>query len=437
MAAAPLVSSHEEVYRVVREKQLLSADELFDLARSRSADGDRRLFLYCAGASGKAKRNLQSTIDVIWASDAGLPGASASRESSHAAPLTAARLSELARLARRAPPMGAAEAAAAKAAPFVKTAWPKALDKITSLTKTLPQGEVGLLDHFRARAEWVIKPRGGTWRLRDFYEMLVVARGEASLAGAFPSLSDEGGISVPRTRSGWEAMLRQGVAEPPLPFAALSAEQLAEAVAEMRFTLSCGSLSWRPSRAAGEAWHQHGWIEEMPKDPEFENDTFQFVPFEERLVRLSARRHVEDHQLLAIFRVAAKLGHTVEQTVGFQVKRGCLVLDAGAKRGRFTTHKSVNTTFGAICAQASVAEGLGMLKDMDLTQRRGKKRGSPMLTSGRSSQARPVPALLAEALLALTAEASNKGELGDQKKQKTKSGVAKAKARAEGEGEGT
>ncbi|CAK0903970.1 unnamed protein product, partial [Prorocentrum cordatum] len=43
-----------------------------------------------------------------------------------------------------------------------------------------------LFDRFGRPAEVVFCPRGGRWRLRDFYELLVACRSEPPLAAAGP-----------------------------------------------------------------------------------------------------------------------------------------------------------------------------------------------------------------------------------------------------------
>lgn len=221
--------------------------------------------------------------------------------------------------------------------------------------------------------ELVVRPRGGLWRLRDFYEVLAECRAAASgaaasggaaaaLARASPSSCGSGGFRIPRTELGWHAMLRAAVATPRIQFGELSPEQRDAAAADLRFSVACGALPWRPSQGTfgdggkNDVGVQDRWIDEMPEDPKFEVNSLDWLPFEEKVVHISAYNHVEDHHLLAIVKALEACGHSVQQTSGFKMDKGGNLLITGSKARRPTHKGKGNTPFGLICAHATVAE---------------------------------------------------------------------------------
>mmetsp|Transcript_152458 Transcript_152458/g.270487 ORF Transcript_152458/g.270487 Transcript_152458/m.270487 type:complete len:501 (-) Transcript_152458:71-1573(-) len=205
-----------------------------------------------------------------------------------------------------------------------------------------------LFDGYKHRAEIVFRPRDCLWRLRDFYELLVACRQEEVLAGASPSSAPGGGLCIPRSETGWQGLLRAGVAASKLHFSDLSKAALAEASAELRFGLACGALPWRSPSDDSDSW-----VHSMPADAAFEKDSLQSVACaEERLVRVYAHHHVEDRQLEAFVRCLEACGHTVEQTVGFKRQDGRLHISGDsvftAKR-----HKGAST-FGMLACPSVV-----------------------------------------------------------------------------------
>ena len=103
--------------------------------------------------------------------------------------------------------------------------------------------EASLLTHLNQRAlyieaEIVFRPRCGLWRLRDFYELLVACRQQEGLAATAPSRAPAGGLRLPRSEEGWQAMLAAGLAKEKA-FGKLSKEEKEAAAAEMRLCSAC------------------------------------------------------------------------------------------------------------------------------------------------------------------------------------------------------
>lgn len=220
-----------------------------------------------------------------------------------------------------------------------------------------------LFDHYGLRAEAVFAPRGGLWRLRDFYEVLLACRDLAGspLAGVLPSQSRGGGLRIPRSEPGWRSMLRSGVASPRAPFAELSQAQRAAAASEVRFGIACGALPWpRPGTGGGGEppgqEEDDSWVVAMPRDPSFEVCSLAGVPAEERLVRIYANKHVEDWQWLAVLRGFEACGHSIQQTVGFKIDGGAMRVTSS--RSRASRHKKggSNVAYAAIAAPTCAAE---------------------------------------------------------------------------------
>lgn len=373
----------------MRGRKIHTAEELFLLAQEQGNAGDLRLLLYCSGTGGM-KRNLQATVNNIWTPDGGVPAGSAAHaalaDPRHLAPLTEARLRDCKQRARQLP-----KGQQALGGVDVKVQSRKGLSRILHAgTGAGAQSPVQLFDQYGTRAEVVVRPRSGIWRLRDFYEVLVACRGEAALEGVAPSAASEGGFSIPRTEAGWHAMLRAGVATPRAPFSELTPAQRTAAAADVRFSLACGALRWRPPGTAqgSGASTAETWIDAMPCDPSFEVDTLVGMAWEEQLVRLWANNHVEDRHWLAILRAFEACRHTVQQTSGFKVKRGNMLV-SGSKVSTSRHKHGATIAFGALCAQACVAEVDG----------EGQQSRQLLFHPGRSG--RQTPACEAQPLLAL------------------------------------
>eukprot|EP00930_Biecheleria_cincta_P056771 TRINITY_DN4282_c0_g2_i1.p1 TRINITY_DN4282_c0_g2~~TRINITY_DN4282_c0_g2_i1.p1 ORF type:complete len:420 (-),score=91.60 TRINITY_DN4282_c0_g2_i1:137-1396(-) len=345
--------SHKEVYELVRKRQILTDDQLWDLAQKLSGKGDHCLLNYCSGSNGIKKRNLQATIDVIWMDEASAAkAASHGPDAVHCRILSAKQLDALKKRARNSVPV----ARLGTLGKVVDKKRPVGLMCIRDAcldAKMQSSGKEVLFDHLGHRAEMVFRPRCGIWRLRDFYELLVACQEEPDLQGAQPSLSAEGGFRFPRGESGWHAMLRAGVATPRIPFVELTHDQKAAASPEIRLGSACGSLCWNP--AGPEAYKE--WIEELPKDQSFEKDTLTNVAAEERLVHLWSKNHVEDRHWRALLQVLEACEHSVRQTTGFAMVKGVMQITGSAARS--TKHKygeSKRTTFGIQAAKAAVEE---------------------------------------------------------------------------------
>jgi len=353
-------SSHEEVYRFVRHKRIHAADELFRVAKERSAKDSGALLVFCCGCDDiSMKRNLQQEIDAMWMPDTGLQSIDPSGESqvvrAHLKPLSETRLRALktqARAPAKRPRSGIPAQHVQIATPPSKNAcFLQASEQLRCSRKR----DLTLLDSLACRGEAVFRPFGGVWRLRDFYEVLVAVREDPTLAGVAPISTAEGGFRIPRSEDGWRALLRAAVATPRIPFDELTVSQRLAASAEVRFGIGCGALPWQPP-SEQEQDPQHAWIDAMPEDPLFEVDVLRGLPLEERLVRLWSHRHVEDSHLFAIVRAFEACEHLLQETVGFKLKDGAFKITG--RRLLAPRHKSDarKGTFGAICAQAAVAE---------------------------------------------------------------------------------
>lgn len=428
-----VASSHEEVYRLVRERRIHLAEELYRLSEERRSVGEGSLWLYCTGQhAGQVgmKKTLQSTIDLMWVADE-VPSCPARRadgvSAAHAAPLTSSRLLELKRNARLVPRLpGSAEPIARRMSlagvtrirdAKVNSQGCSTASQPTSSSRTT-SAQVHLFDSSGPRAEVVMTPRNRTWRLRDFYEILVACQAEGALAGTRPSAAPEGGFAIPRAEAGWHALLRAGKAKPRVQFEQLTPVEARAAAAEIRFSHFCGNLTWRPPAAASKdstatseeeekKKRRQAWVDAMPNDPQFEVDTLANLPFEERVVRLWADNWVEDRQWLALLRALEACKHVVIETTGFKLARGNMQVT-----GR--THTAIHhrsrgaVTFGATVAQVGLAE---LTLDAELLAE-GRRRG-PWMASGsdRCSKARPEWGLGfgTEVLLALAAAAPGRG----------------------------
>jgi len=377
-------SSHEEVYRLVRHQKIHAADELFRIAKEMSAKDSGALLLYCCGSDGTSmKRNLQSEIDAMWTPDIGLQSTVASSggdlpsaSQAHLKPLSAPRLRALKAQARAPakPPLSGIPAqhvqistAAGKKACFLEA---------SETNRRARRSGPTLFDSFACRGEAVFRPFGGVWRLRDFYEVLIVARNDPMLEGVVPISTAEGGFRTPRSEDGWRSLLHAGLATPRIPFDELTESQRIASSAEVRFGIGLGALPWQPSSEQAQDL-QDAWIDAMPEDPLFEVDVLRSQPLEERLVRLWSHGHVEDRHLFAIVRAFEACKHALQESVGFKLKDGAFKITG--RRLIAPRHKSEarRATYGTICAQAAVEEASG---------------SSPILAilgSGRVSNMRP------------------------------------------------
>eukprot|EP00933_Yihiella_yeosuensis_P022338 TRINITY_DN1757_c0_g1_i3.p1 TRINITY_DN1757_c0_g1~~TRINITY_DN1757_c0_g1_i3.p1 ORF type:complete len:527 (-),score=105.81 TRINITY_DN1757_c0_g1_i3:12-1592(-) len=384
-ATEPL--TYLEVYRLVKEKKIHLAEDLYELAQQKSEVGEHGLLLFCTGAKGK-KMNLQTTIDTIWTPDPGAVSANPrGAEAAHRNKISSDAVERLKALARRPPPKqdGIPE--------VIKYERATGLKKIKDLTdkgrgrgRGSGQGqtqEVHLFDQFGHQAEIIFRPRGGLWRLRDFYEVLAACSQEPDLLKTSPNKAG-GGFLIPRSEAGWHSMLRAGVATPRIPFAQLTEEQLKAASGQIRFGFACGDLTWKvPQRLL----KSDEWIDFLPEDEKFEVDSLAGSLAEERLVRLFARNHVEGKQLRAMVRVLEACQHAVFETKGFKIAPNGIMSITGSK-SRMTSHKhgfARGVTFGMLAAQASAAEEVAEA----LRRSQGLPQRMLMLGDDRSSHHRP------------------------------------------------
>eukprot|EP00439_Symbiodinium_sp_Y106_P023069 s2193_g2.t2 len=151
--------------------------------------------------------------------------------------------------------------------------------------------------------------------------LLVACRQQLNMAKTEPSPALEGGLRLPRSEAGWQAMLKAGVAQPAAAFAMLSEEEKASSAAELRLGSGCGVMPWRSSSVD---FDSSSWIVEMPQEPAFEHDTFDNRPSEEKVVRLWAKDHIEDKQLMAVLNSLEACQHTVVETKGFFIKNNSM-----------------------------------------------------------------------------------------------------------------
>lgn len=450
------VASHAEVYRLVRRHKIHNATELYELAQEQSTGGDDRLLHYCSGDAGM-KKNLQSTVDNMWmpdgaaASAAVASGDSVCADATHRAALCNARLKILQQRALAPPPTLSLSAALGLGSRTTTSRASGRGSSVRAIRDALallvgdqcqppvgqrstagPQEEVQLFDHFGAQLEVVFRPRGGIWRLRDLYEVLVECQSDPRLSGAAPSPAPEGGIRFPRTEAGWRAMLKAGTASPRIPFGELSPAEKAAAASEARLGLGCGALLWqqppespggdsdafaaeRSSGAGNEvrlgatvvADHQGRWVTDtawifgMPKAPDFEKDTFADIAAEERLVRFWARGYVEHGQWLALLQAIEVCQHKVHLTKGFQLKNGSMSITGSKARQSVHKHGAASRTqFGALAAQACAAEE----DASQALQVQGKGKRLFLLGNGRSAQLHPEAPLFARIKLAALAD---------------------------------
>lgn len=306
--------------RLIKRRNIHQAEELFSHAQVRNEAGDERLLAYCTGTEGM-KKNLQQIVDAAWRSLG-----NEHELSEHSAQLTLSRLQELQELAR-----SSSETRSTSSSIAVK----RRMGDDVGVAQTVENGHAVLFDQYGLRGEIVFRPKGSIWRLRDLYEMLVACQREEALLGATPSTASEGGITIPRSETGWHSMLRAGIASPRMPFCELEKVDRVKAAGEFRFDICCGSMPWKPPPLVP----QECWTEEMPKDPNFESNSFGNNVAEDCLVRLWAFNHVEDRQVMALMNVIASCAHTVEQTIGFTYCNERL--EISSTKNRSSRHKAL------------------------------------------------------------------------------------------------
>lgn len=389
------VASHAEVYRLIRRRKVVDATELYKIAQEQGEAGNQQLLLYCSGENGM-KQNLQAVVNAMWGTDTrvqalatveSLAGASAAEnpDAEHLTPLCPARLKALQsalmpkeevqgkRRITKAPATGVKQR-------ILDGKSRKSATPVKKDPKVVKVEEPFLFDHYGRQAEVMFRPRCGVWRLRDLYEILLTCRSNPGLGKVKPSPAPEGGVIFCRSEGGWRAMLKAGVAQPRLPFAELTEEQLQSQAPEARLGSGCGALPWEraaPSSQAKKVAPEDQWITEMPKAANFEKDTVGDSPLEERLVRFWARGHVEDVQWAALVAAIEACKHTVMQTKGFDMKKGQFRVTASNKYN--CKHK---TAAGAVPWGAIEAHG-GVMEE--------KSRVKPryLLNNSLSSQDRP------------------------------------------------
>ncbi|CAJ1330806.1 unnamed protein product [Effrenium voratum] len=312
-----IIYTHQEVYKLVRDRKIHLAEELFALAEEMSEGGDPGLLNYCKGELGP-KRNLQKSIDAIW-----LPQVQEDRDQQHRKALGKEKLSELQRRARNPKKRKVEELQIVHKSGhglrgILNAGLPRALSD-----------QALLFDRFGRQAEIVFRPLCGLWRLRDLFELLVFLQ-ELGL-DASPATCVDGGLRLPRTARATQALEAAEAASSP----------------ELRLCSGCGALPFT----------QEKWLETMPEDPRFEEDTLFNRPWEEKLVRLWAADHVEEQHLLRVLKALELCHHSIQQTKGFEIK-GDKMCVTGTKKQR-SVHKagaSRSVTYGLACAHAALEE---------------------------------------------------------------------------------
>jgi len=428
----PVVASHEEFFRTVRQRNIRLAADIWEIAERRAARGDRRLLLYCTGDRGSgtcAKLNLQASVDAVWTAnlplvpsghDDGTGGKigteAAESEVVQTPPLSNAELLELRRRALAepqpaagGPPARADDAAVGGAALALAPTIPATpgLGSIqvrpmvskfraqVEASRAATPGDDILFDRLGLRGEIVFYPRDGFWRLRDFYELLATCRGEPALQGIAPNTRQEGGFSIPRGEGGWRAMLHANVAHPRVPFDKLTPAEHRAVAAEIDFGMSCGELAWRPASmdaggqsgdpvdksSDGSVRQEDVWIDAMPRSAAFETDTF--APWTmpcDRVVRMLSAMHVEGRHWMAMVRSLESCGHRISQTVGFRISKAGLTVTGTKVWSSSHKHGVSNAPFGLLACALGQADTSG-------AGRRMKWLG------GKPSDQRPAPAL--------------------------------------------
>ena len=350
------ICTHQEVYRLVREQKIHLAEELYQLAQSDNEGGLPGLLNYCSGDGGK-KKNLQKTIDAIW-----LPTESQeSEESEHRKVLCGSKLNELQRRALK--PKQFVDSA--EIVDVCKGGLPSILDagirRLGRKKCAIGQG-TQLFDHFGRQAEIIFRPHCGLWRLRDLFELLISCRQQDGLAFTEPSSAPHGGIRLPRTEAGWNSMRATGEIDEDKTFSKLSEAEKALAAAEMCLCAACGSMSWQlrddgNAKPTKPTKPQDKWIFAMPQDDAFEKDTLYDRPMEEKLVRLWAKKHVEDKHLVGVLKALEACHHEIQQTKGFDFKKN--QLEITGTKARKTAHKAGparSTTYGLASAYAALED---------------------------------------------------------------------------------
>jgi len=308
-------ATNAEVFRIVMQRKIHTASSLLKYAKELSALGDQRFLLYCVGRGGKMKANLQATINTMWQSQQ-----HGKSDEMHVRPLPKEKALFMAQLCceRAAPPSMHMPPTAVAIKPTSEV-FPAAGSK-------LPEA---LFDELGLPAALSFHPRGGLWRLRDFFELLLACREESALKGVAPSEFLEGGLRIPRTEAGWRMLLRAGVTKKRVHFSQLDADDHRGAAAELRFRKVC-RMPWRPPGSTEKNQEDtDAWARLMPLEASFEVNAFDARLHEDRLVILYAAGHVQADQLLAVWTSLCKCGHTIHETFGFKVKNGTDVILQG------------------------------------------------------------------------------------------------------------
>mmetsp|Transcript_31418 Transcript_31418/g.73355 ORF Transcript_31418/g.73355 Transcript_31418/m.73355 type:complete len:545 (+) Transcript_31418:180-1814(+) len=312
------VATHNEVFEVVMKLSIHTAEKLLDYAKEQSALGDQRFLLYCASdRSGAVKINLQETLDSMWKSQQ----LEQKVDVEHTEALSKAKLSVLVKLACQ-----GHEPSLSDPLPTMVTF------KSTSLQCDRKMGRMkeALFDNLgHQRATVTFRPRGGLWRLRDLFELLVACRQDAMLPGVTTSNCADGGLRMPRTEEGWRMMLRAGVAHKRVHYSKLTPNDHKVAASELRFS-HADKMPWTPKEGLSDN-NPDSWIVQMPQDAGFEANRHRHRLAEERLVTVFAHGHVQPDQIAAFCRSLAKCGHTVQQTCGFMLKSGSDIHVTGSK----------------------------------------------------------------------------------------------------------
>jgi len=381
-----LCMTHQEVFCLVRERKIHEAEELYDLAREISRGGDDKLLNYCSGGNGEKKKGLQKIIDSVWELDSGAASAE-ELDARHRRPLGEQALLELQRRARRPQPKDTEKTVlevldsctggltAIADAGLRRRGTQSRISRFSEPSKDSAM----LFDHFDRQAEILFRPRSGLWRLRDFFELLVACRQQLNMAKTEPSPALEGGLRLPRSEAGWQAMLKAGVAQPAAAFAMLSEEEKASSAAELRLGSGCGVMPWRSSSVD---FDSSSWIVEMPQEPAFEHDTFDNRPSEEKVVRLWAKDHIEDKQLMAVLNSLEACQHTVVETKGFFIKNNSM-------RVTGTKERSSKHLMGPVSSMTCAHLALEDEKEGVSRQKQGKARRMYLLGDARVADKRP------------------------------------------------
>eukprot|EP00405_Crypthecodinium_cohnii_P040665 CAMPEP_0206556466 /NCGR_PEP_ID=MMETSP0325_2-20121206/18460_1 /ASSEMBLY_ACC=CAM_ASM_000347 /TAXON_ID=2866 /ORGANISM="Crypthecodinium cohnii, Strain Seligo" /LENGTH=474 /DNA_ID=CAMNT_0054057071 /DNA_START=48 /DNA_END=1471 /DNA_ORIENTATION=+ len=383
MSPKSVAASHEEVYRAVVEQNLRSASDLFEFAEQEASVGNKGLYLYCVGSSGKAKRNLAAIVKALWSAHEKMKERASMAEAT-AAPLSKEEIDELKARARTKPDVSIEEAAAREGSSIKQPPLPsrrrvffspmllglehledkaKSARKSKEASQSSKTREVYCFSRSGPSATITFRPKALRWRLREYYQLLVALRSEPSAQGAFPS---DRTIFIPRSNG--------------------------KPCAELRFTL--GDISWLPSSSmssqaakeasSGDVPDEDRWIDDIPASDMFDVDAFDLVPAEGRVVSVTTWTGVEDHHMLAFCRAIERCGHDIEKTLGFKFKNGVLLLEHHSDHNRPGLHRET-IPFGILAAPLIAQETTLALKDAET---------SPSGVKRKASQALPQPYLL-------------------------------------------